>query len=259
MKPFFSVAVIVSIFFTISCTESTEPEQLFKYTQRSSAYFDIDTTINHFVVKNPIGFVFLYGVSNQTRINYTLDKTVWVKSGDLANGEFNKIGLKHSVLSDSILSLIDFPSQSISGYYCTMNLDIPYGKKVYVRNPNDGVRTSYLESDLFAETTTEECLVDGHSGSLEAHTTSGNIISQLIIPTDGYCKCYSVSGDITIRIPIGSVGNVHLKTTSGSVSVENLNITTTINTSKEIIGTLGTGNEIIYLESTSGVVKLIGF
>jgi hypothetical protein len=259
MKAFFSIGAIVSIFFITSCTESTEPEQLFKYTQRSSAYFDIDTTVNYFGVNNPIGFIFLYGVYNQTRINYTLDKSVWVKSGDLANGEFNKISLKHSVLSDSILCLIDCPSQSISGYYCTMNLDIPYGKKVSVRNPNDGVRTSYLESDLFAETTTEDCLVDGHSGSLDAHTTSGNIISQLIIPTDGYCKCYSVSGDIIIRIPIESTGNIHIKTTSGTASFENLNITTTINTSKEIIGTLGTGNETIYLESTSGDIKLIGF
>jgi hypothetical protein len=259
MKYYFYVFSVFLVFIFIACTESTEPETSFKYTKRTNAYFDIDTTVNQFVVNNPAGFVFLYGVLNQTRINYTLDKTVWVSNSSLAGDEFSKINFSSASSLDSIICSINFPALPLNTYYCTMNLDIPYGKKVYLRNPNDGINTSGLISDLYAETLYENCLVEDHYGSLEAHTFEGKIIAQLGIPVDGYCKCYSVNGDVTVKIPIGSTGNVHIKSASGIVTCTNLNITTIKNTSKEIIGMLGSGNETIYLESTNGNVWLIGF
>lgn len=259
MKLFFFLFTALFAITIISCSESTEPEPLFKYTKRFESNFSIDTTLNNIVVKNAIGYIFLYGVSNQTNLKCILDKTVWVESSDKADQEMNKITFNKSNSADSNMISLNFPATPLNGYYCTMNLDIPNGKNVYIRNPNDGVQTSYLINDLYAETKNSDCVINDHNGSLEVHTNQGNIISNLGIPDSGFCKCYSVDGDITIRIPIGSTGNIHLKSTAGNVSYHNLNITTTTNTGKEIVGTLGSGNEVIYLESTNGDVKLIGF
>ena len=258
MKLLFYFITSVFVITIISCSDSTEPEPLFKITKRFESSFSIDTTLTNIVVKNPIGYIFLSGVSDQINFKCVLDKTVWVKNNEQADQEMNKITFNNSISADSNMISLDFPLVPTNGYYCIMNLEIPSGKNVYIRNQNDGVQTSYLINDLYAQTYNSDCVINDHWGSLEAHTNQGNIISNLSIPVNGFCKCYSIDGDITIHIPIGSTGSVQLKTINGNVSYENLIITTSINTNKEITGTLGNGNEMIYLESTNGDIKLIG-
>lgn len=253
---FFVTSLFVIII--VSCSDSGEPEILFKITKRFESSFGIDTTLSNIVVKNSIGYIFLSGVSDQINLKCILDKTVWVKNNELADQEMNKITINNSISADSNIISLDFPAVPTNGYYCIMNLEIPSGKNVYIRNQNDGVQTSYLLNDLYAETNNSDCVINDHMGSLEVHTNQGNIISNLGIPVNGYCKCYSIEGDITIHIPIGSTGNVHIKSINGIVNYQNLVITTTTNTSKEIIGTLGSGGEMIYLESINGDIKLIG-
>lgn len=263
MKLFSAVIVVLVVLIFTGCEDKTSnPDPEFSYTQRTTGYFDFTADVKEFVVENAIGFIFLEGSNDSTRINYVLDKKVLVSESSLAQSELNKIDLKHSESSNSLFSSINFPAVPIGKYFCTMNLTAPYNKNLVINYPNEGVSVSYLESDLFVETKNESCTVENHSGSLEAHSTGGNIVSVLAIPDSGFCNCYSVSGNINIKIPIGSTANIHLKSTTGTVSFNNLAINPSINTSKEIIGTLGNINAAtptIYLESTGGNVTLVGF
>jgi hypothetical protein len=263
MKLFGVVTIVVIVLMMIGCDDKTSnPEHEFSCTQRTSGYFDFTPDLQEFVIKNAIGFIYLNGSNDSTRINYVLDKKVLVKETSSAQSELNKIELDHSESIDTLFSSINFPAVPIGKYYCTMNLDVPNKKNIVINYPNDGVYTSYLESNLFVETKNESCTVESHNGSLEVHSNGGNIVSVLGIPDSGFCKCYSVSGNINIKIPIGSNANIHLKSVTGTVSFNNLAITTSTNTSKEIIGTLGIINSntpTIYLESTGGNVSLVGF
>ncbi|MBK7630158.1 MAG: DUF4097 family beta strand repeat protein [Ignavibacteriales bacterium] len=151
------------------------------------------------------------------------------------------------------------PSVPFDNYKSSLNINLPPGKDIYVKKNNFGVQTYQLENNLHIETAKGECIVEGHGGSVEAITQSGNINAMVLIPDSGYCNCYSVDGSITVQVPIGSSGNIILKTTNGTVSYSNLNIQNLTHTSKELTGTLGTGSGTIYLESVNGNVLLKGF
>lgn len=259
MFKYFNIALFAGLVFIIACTESTAPDPLFDYVRSSSGSLLVDANINKITLDNPIGSIMINGSSDSSNVSYVLNKTVKVKESSLAQAEFDKILFDYSTISDTINCIINSPSVPFDNYKSSLNINLPPGKDIYVKKNNFGVQTYQLENNLHIETAKGECIVEGHGGSVEAITQSGNINAMVLIPDSGYCNCYSVDGSITVQVPIGSSGNIILKTTNGTVSYSNLNIQNLTHTSKELTGTLGTGSGTIYLESVNGNVLLKGF
>lgn len=259
MFKFFYIILLAGLFIIISCSESTAPDPLFEYKQDVNGSLQVDVNINKITLENSIGYIFLNGSSDSLNASYVLNKTVKVKESSLAQTEFDKILFNYSTNSDSINCNINSPSVVFDNYKCSLNINIPTGKDIFVKKNNFGVQTYQLENNLHIETAKGECVVEGHGGSVEAITQSGNIDVMVLIPDSGYCKSYSVSGNITVQVPIGSSGSIVIKTTNGTVSFSNLNIHNLVQTSKQITGTIGTGSGTIYLESVNGNVLLKGF
>ncbi len=258
IKYIYSLFYIFSFIILSACSDnSIDNESLFEYTQHISSSFNISNIIDKITIKNPIGFIFLYGTYDSTNVGYVLDKKVRVKSQTLSQAEFDKIILQHTEILDSLICNVESPS--ITNYYsCNLNLNVPYNKTIYVNKSNKGIYTSYLESDLFAETELEDCTVDQHIGSLEIRTNSGNITSTINIPKEEFCKCYSNNGNIYVKIPVSTSANIKLKTVSGTITIKNLDVNFSINTNAEVSGSLGNGEGTIYLESSNGRITLEG-
>lgn len=259
MFKYFNIVLFAGLVLITSCTETTTPDPLFEYMQSSSGSLQVAENINKITLENSIGFIFLNGSSDSSNASYVLNKIVKVKESSLAQAEFDKILFDYSTVSDTIHCNINSPSVAFDNYKCSLNINIPPGKDIFVKKNNFGVQTFQLENNLHIQTAKGECIVEGHSGSVEATTQAGNINVMVLIPDSGYCNCYSVDGNITVQVPIGSSGNIILKTTNGSVNYSNLNIQNLTRTSKELTGTLGTGGGTIYLESVNGSVLLKGF
>jgi len=259
MYKFFNIIFLAGLFIILSCSESTTPDPLFEYKQDANGSLQVNANINKITLENSIGYVFLNGSNDTANASYVLNKTVKVKESSFAQAEFDKISFNNSVNLDTINCSINSPSVVFDNYKCSLNINIPPGKDIYVKKNNFGVQTYQLENNLHIETAKAECIVEGHGGSVEATTQSGNIDVMVLIPDSGYCKSYSVDGNITVQVPIGSSGSIVIKTTNGNVSFSNLNIHNLVQTSKQITGSIGTGSGTIYLESVNGNVLLKGF
>ncbi|MBK7103795.1 MAG: hypothetical protein IPH62_00725 [Ignavibacteriae bacterium] len=244
----------------ISCSDDStivEKEILLEYQERTSNSFYFESTAKVLVIENSIGFVNISGGSNSSEVSYTLDKTVKVKNSSLAQDAFNKIYLD-SILKDDttickVISSIDDNTQK-----CNLSLIVPYHKPIIFKNSNGGVTISNHYSEIYAETDNYNCSVNNHNGSLEAHSTSGKISSSIYLPINGFCRCYSETGDIYLEIPNNSTLNIHLKTESCTTTYENLNINIISKSTKEVKGILNNGEGNLYLESKKGNITLKG-
>lgn len=258
MIKFYYLFLLTGLFLVTACDETTTPDPLFEYVQSSSGSLQVNQNIDRITLDNPIGFILLNGSSDSTNTTYVLNKTVKVKESSLAQAEFDKILFDYSTVSETINCKINSPSAAFDNYKCSLNINIPPGKDIYVKKNNYGVQTYQLENNLHIETAKGECIVEGHGGSVEASTQSGNINVMVLIPDSGYCQCFSFDGNITVQVPIGSSGTIILKTTNGLISYSNLNIHNLNQTTKELTGTIGTGSGTIYVESVNGNVLLKG-
>lgn len=259
MFKFYFLFLLMGIFLVIACDETTTPEPLFEYLQSSSGSIPVDVNIKSISLENPIGYIFINGSSDSLNASYVLNKTVKVKQSSLAQSEFDKIFFFNNVNLDTINCRINSPSVVFDNYKCSLNINLPAGKDIFVKKNNFGVQTYQLENNLKIETVNGECIVEGHGGSVEAKSQSGKIDIMVLIPDSGYCNAYSIDGSVTVSVPIGSSGNIILKSTNGTVNYSNLNIQNLVQTSKQITGTIGTGSGTIYLESVNGNVLLKGF
>jgi len=254
-----TVFLITGLFLSTSCSESTTDEPLFEYTQTYSGSIQVPANIEQITIENSIGFIFLNGSDDSLAANYVLNKTVKVTESSLAQSAFDNITFDSVIDSDTLKCKINFPSDRVDLYKSSLNFNMPRAKKIIVKKNNYGVQTFALTNDIYAETNNDECILEGHGGSAELHSQSGDISAMISIPDSGYCMCYSIDGNITVMVPIGSSADIVIKTTSGTITHSNLNIQNLTTTSTELTGTIGSGDATIYLETVKGNILLKGF
>jgi Toastrack DUF4097 len=255
--------LLLKLFFIIifiSCSENSvvEEEVLFEYTQRSSSSFFLSGTEKTINIENPIGFVNVSGGSDSVEVAYVLDKTVQVSESSLSQAAFDKIILTQYIEDDTARCKIDSPIENTELFDCNVSLIVPYSKPIVVKNTNGGVNFSNLSSNVFAETDADNLDIRLHNGSLEAKSNTGQISGSISLPENGYCNCYSESGDIHLQILTSTSSNIHLKTVSGTITYTNVEIDIISNSNTELKGSMNNGEGNIYLESTTGNIILEG-
>ena len=259
IKLFSVCSTILFVIILYGCNNSSEPETLFESTERYSNNFDFSPSINQIAVTNPIGFIFLYGSTDTTKVRYVIDRTVKAKTKSLAEIELKKINLEHLISDDTLFCNIIYPSDLNNLYEGNLSLDVPYKKNIKIKNPNQGIYAAYLSANLEVETKNWKSTIEQHNGSLEVNSVGGNITATLDIQKDGFCKCYTDSGDIYIRIPANTSANVNIKTITGSITYTNLNLSIDTSSNQALKGVLGSGEGNIFLESKKGKIVLEGF
>jgi len=250
---------LLGLFLFTSCTETTTEEPLFEYTQTYYGSLQVPSNIEQLTIENSIGFIFLNGSNDSLNPSYVLNKTVKVTESSLAQSAFDKITFNYVLNSDTLNCKTNFPSDQSDRYKSSLNLNMPRAKNIFVKKNNYGIHAFALINNIYAETDNDECVLEGHGGSAELHTQSGDITAMISIPDSGFCKCYSVDGNITVLVPIGSSANIVIKTTSGTITHSNLNIQNLTTTATELTGTIGNGDATIYLETVKGNILLKGF
>ncbi len=255
-----NVVVLSSLFFQYGCNNSSsEPEPLFEFSNRFSSSFTLPPNIRTIIIANSIGFINVTGSSDSSNVTYLLDKTVKVTDSKIGDEEFQKMNLDYTQLSDSLFISVSSSSNNNYFHKGSLNLTIPFNKKVIVRTPNDGVYLSYLDSDIKINTTSHPITVFNHNGSLELYSVEGNITATFALPANSSCKIYTESGSISAKIPTSTLTEVKLKTATGSIKYSNLNFSLTFNSAIEINGKLGNGDSMIDLFSRNGNILLEGF
>jgi DUF4097 and DUF4098 domain-containing protein YvlB len=92
-------------------------------------------------------------------------------------------------------------------------------------------------------------------GKITAHTSGGNVTAELIGANRGI-SVSSSGGDLTIRVPKSTTGQLDASTSGGSVKTE-LPVTTTEMSEHKLTGTFNGGGNPIYAHTSGGSIKVV--
>jgi hypothetical protein len=259
---FATTLILISSLTFFSCKKEINgpAPSLNNYSERVPASYPLGG-FTHISADNPIGFIFVDGQSRNDIIDFVIDRRV--KAVNIDEGRILldsiKIFLKSS--GDTLIVSIQ-PSESEYGKFgCDLHLSIPYFQNVSVKSPNSGLYMSNMFSNADIEVEYNKATVFNHSGSLLANSINGELDAIISIPQNGYCKCYSINGDIIISIPSSTSSTIRLKTVSGTITFNqtDFDISEYSFFDNEVTGKLGSGNGEIVLESNSGNITVKRF
>jgi DUF4097 and DUF4098 domain-containing protein YvlB len=92
-------------------------------------------------------------------------------------------------------------------------------------------------------------------GKITAHTSGGNVSAELVGANRGI-SVSSSGGDLTIRVPKSTTGELDASTSGGSVRTE-LPVTTTEMSEHKLTGTFNGGGNPIYARTSGGSIKVV--
>jgi len=92
-------------------------------------------------------------------------------------------------------------------------------------------------------------------GKIAAHTSGGNVTAELVGANRGI-SVSSSGGDLTVRVPKNTTGQLNASTSGGSVKTE-LPVTTTEMGEHKLTGTLNGGGNEIYARTSGGSIKVV--
>jgi DUF4097 and DUF4098 domain-containing protein YvlB len=92
-------------------------------------------------------------------------------------------------------------------------------------------------------------------GKIMAHTSGGNVTAELVGANRGI-SVSSSGGDLTVRVPKNTTGELNAATSGGSVRTE-LPVTTTEMGEHKLTGTINGGGNEIYARTSGGSIKIV--
>lgn len=92
-------------------------------------------------------------------------------------------------------------------------------------------------------------------GKIAAHTSGGDVIAELVGANRGI-SVSSSGGDLTVRVPKDTTGELNAATSGGSVRTE-LPVTTTEMGEHRLTGTINGGGNPIYARTSGGSIKVV--
>jgi hypothetical protein len=92
-------------------------------------------------------------------------------------------------------------------------------------------------------------------GKIAAHTSGGDVTAELVGANRGI-SVSSSGGDLTVRVPKDTKGELNAATSGGSVRTE-LPVTTTEMSERKLTGTLNGGGNAIHARTSGGSIKVV--
>jgi DUF4097 and DUF4098 domain-containing protein YvlB len=144
----------------------------------------------------------------------------------------------------------DLDAKTAGGY---IHLDDVTGK-VLARTSSGNVIASGVRGDSDLKTSGGDirATIDG---KIAAHTSGGNVTAELVGANRGIAVSSS-GGDLTVRVPKNTTGQLNASTSGGSVKTE-LPVTTTEMGEHKLTGTLNGGGNEIYARTSGGSIKVV--
>ena len=144
----------------------------------------------------------------------------------------------------------DLDAKTSGGY---IHLDDVVGK-VLARTSSGNVIARNVRGDSELRTSGGDirATIDG---KITAHTSGGDVTAELVGQNRGI-SVTSSGGDLTVRVPKNTTGELNASTSGGSVRTE-LPVTTTEMGEHKLIGTLNGGGNPIYARTSGGSIKVV--
>jgi DUF4097 and DUF4098 domain-containing protein YvlB len=144
----------------------------------------------------------------------------------------------------------DLDAKTSGGY---IHLDDVVGRVVARTSSGDVIaRNIRGDSELKTSGGDIRATIDG---KITAHTSGGNVTAELVGANRGI-SVSSSGGDLTLRLPKSTTGELNASTSGGSVRTE-LPVTTTQMSEHKLTGTFNGGGNPIYAHTSGGSIKVV--
>jgi Toastrack DUF4097 len=237
------------------CTEDSTVSTLSQFNSRATGELVVGTPVA-FVVTNTRGSIIVDGQVRDTTIAWFLDKTVTASSQSEADGLFSSMMLLQTTSNDTCYLAVTAP-ENASINNCSTSLTIPPDVPCIIRKDAGSLTVSHLRAALRGDDVNAVVLT-AHAGSCVLTGTAGDITGSVAPGTSDSCSIQTTLGNITLRIPDSTSATIQAMTTSGTITTAGLVVTNPVQTPTSFSGTLGAGDAVILLKTTSGNITIEG-
>lgn len=211
-------------------------------------------------VSNSKGGVIITGWPFSDSLRLYLYKTIDASSKELAEAHFDDIHHTISITEDTLnVTIVSpiFDLDEVSYKHCTLSIRIPYKMNCKIKNSNGAIFVDQLSSNLFIEGSKNKIQIDRHIGSCEINS-SNDIDAHVTLSDSGYCKLFTVKGNISLGIPDWTNAKANLRTEEGTITYSNLIFNELNQNDNCLSGILGTGGAEITIYTKKGDIEIIG-
>jgi hypothetical protein len=254
----FIVGVSLSV---LSCKESASLDPvLYPYGVVEDDVYNMDST-TILVIDNKFGAIHIEGSFSEDRVFMSQQKLVLAENSTIAESYYDKMHFVVTRDGDSLIVHTDAPYQTNEVKpSCNLGIIMPPILTTIIKNGRDNIEIFYLYANCTIKNTNNHITLTEHRGSCDVRTTGGAIRIENYLPTAGFCKAYSGSGDIILDIPVYTTARVDAMTKDGEIKVTpNLIFTDIEEEGNSFKGTLKTGSGEIFLRTDEGNIELNGF
>ena len=212
-------------------------------------------------IREPNGRITIEAIDG-TEIQVSATRIAKAPTEEAAKAAAEKIQINEKVSDDRI----ELDSTATGGFQLTSGLSqhvnydvkVPRSINLTIKATNSKVDVKSVTGSVKIEATNGEIIVDGAERGADITTVNGRVVLNLAkVGADGV-RVKTTNGEIEVGVPAGGKATIAARVSNGAVEVQGLELQTTEKTYRRLDATLGGGGPEIRLDTTNGVIKLVG-
>jgi DUF4097 and DUF4098 domain-containing protein YvlB len=195
-----------------------------------------------------------------TEIQVSATRVAKAPTEEAAKAAAEKIQINEKASDDRVELDSTAGFQLTSGLSQHVNYDVkvPRSINLTIKATNSKVDVKSVTGTLKIEATNGEIVVDGAERGADIATVNGRVVLNLAkIGADGV-RVKTTNGEIEVVVPASGKATIAARVSNGAVEVEGLELQTTEKTYRRLDATLGGGGPEIRLETTNGLIRIVG-
>jgi DUF4097 and DUF4098 domain-containing protein YvlB len=211
----------------------------------------------HFEIKETSGRIKIEAVAGET-IEVVADRIVKAPTQEAAKEALSKFTINEDVASDRVV-LDSTPRGLTIANGVSRRVDyvikVPKSANVTLNTTNGEIEVTNVGGRFRAVSTNGRIVASGLGKGAEIETTNGVITLDVSGLGDGV-RAEATNGVIDVSLPKDAGADLSMRTSNGSLSVEDLNVKIAEQSRRRLDGSIGSGGPAVRLETTNGAIRV---
>ena len=138
------------------------------------------------------------------------------------------------------------------------DVKVPRSTNIALKVTNSQIQVKSVTGTVKIEAVNGEITVDGAEQRADITTVNGRVVLNLTkVGTDG-ARVSSTNGEIEVGVPAAAKATFAARVSNGAVEVQGIQLQTSEQTHRRLDATLGGGGPEIRLDTTNGLIRIVG-
>jgi len=210
-------------------------------------------------IREPNGRIAIEAIDG-TEIQVSATRVAKASTEEAAKTAAEKIQINEKVSDDRVEldSAAGLELTSRMTHYVEYDVKVPRSINVTIKATNSKVDLKSVAGTVKIEAVNGEITVDGAERGADIGTINGRVVLNLAkIGPDGV-RVKTTNGEIEVGVPAAGKATFAARVTNGVVEVQGLDLQASEKTHRRLDATLGGGGPEIRLDTTNGMIRIVG-